>query len=394
MKWMWQTAAYIFAISVVAAATAQSRPAGGSRDAAWTMFRGDAANTGVARADLPEKLRLRWKFDTLEARTATSSPTSSTSKPVAEPIESTAAIVDGVVYFGSDDSHVYALALSDGKEKWRFKARESVRSSPSIVENTLFVGDDAGSVYALDVSDGRKRWEFQTQDEIIASPVPFEDKLLIASYDGALYAIAQSDGKQIWKYATEDKLHATPAAAEGHALIAGCDGKLHVVKLSDGSGVRKINIGGPSGSAAAIAGEVAYLATQSNQVLALNWKSGEVVWLFEDPDRQFPFLSSAAIGERSIFVGGRDKRFRAIDRQTGKTVWTYVTKRKMDVSAVLVGRRIFGADENGDIFALDAETGDERWKYETGSGFVASPAVGEKCLVIGSLDGVIYCFGA
>src|SRR6516164_7396373 len=69
----------------------------------WPIFRGNALQTGVTAEKLPAKLDILWKFDTKDA------------------VESTAAIVDGVVYVGSFDEHLYAIDLASGKEKWKLK---------------------------------------------------------------------------------------------------------------------------------------------------------------------------------------------------------------------------------------------------------------------------------
>lgn len=393
--WKRSAALVCLAVAVAGTASGADQPAASApaRDAEWSSFRGDAANTGVARSALPEKLRLRWKFDTLAARTAASSPTSAASRPVAEPIESTAAIVGGVVYFGCDDAFVYALDLAAGTERWRFKARGGVRSSPAIRDATVYFGDDEGWMYAVGAGDGKRRWEFQTGGEIISSPKLHDDKLLFGSYDGHLYCLNPADGSLRWKYETEDKLHATVAVVDGHVLIAGCDGKLHVVALRDGASVRSPSVGAPTGASPAVAGSHVFVATQGSQVIAIDWTTGEAAWVFEDGDRQFPFLSSPAVGEKHVVVGGRDRRLRALDRSTGRIEWTYVARRKIDASPVIVGERVFCADDNGELAAVSLKSGEVLWKYESGSAFVASPAVGEGCLVIGSADGVLYCFG-
>ena len=49
-------------------------------------------------------------------------------------VTTTAAVVDGVVYFGSADGHVYALEAADGKERWRFWASGPILSSPTVDE--------------------------------------------------------------------------------------------------------------------------------------------------------------------------------------------------------------------------------------------------------------------
>ena len=77
----------------------------GSGQRNWSSFRGDMQLTGVARGDLPERLAVRWRYEAPEA------------------ITSSAAIVDGVVYVGCDDEHLYAIDLEEGSVKWRYHSR-------------------------------------------------------------------------------------------------------------------------------------------------------------------------------------------------------------------------------------------------------------------------------
>ena len=58
----------------------------------WPLYRGDSLSSGVAAGSLPENLSPLWEF-TVDGGA----------------FESTAAIVDGVVYIGSTDRRVYAL---------------------------------------------------------------------------------------------------------------------------------------------------------------------------------------------------------------------------------------------------------------------------------------------
>ena len=84
----------------------------GASASAWPSFRGDAQLTGVAQSPLPDRLAVRWKYEASEA------------------ISSTAAIVDGVVFVGCLDDHLYALSLADGSLKWKYHAKGAVSSSP------------------------------------------------------------------------------------------------------------------------------------------------------------------------------------------------------------------------------------------------------------------------
>src|SRR4051812_13602750 len=70
----------------------------------WPIFRGNPLQTGISKDTLPDQLEILWKFETGDA------------------VESTAAIVDGIVYIASLDQHLYALDLKDGKLLWKYKA--------------------------------------------------------------------------------------------------------------------------------------------------------------------------------------------------------------------------------------------------------------------------------
>jgi len=139
---------------------------------------------------------------------------------------------------------------------------------------------------------------------------------------------------------------------------------------------------------------MAFVGTYGNHVLGIDWKKGEVVWKFEDPDRPFPFLSSAAVLRDTMVIGGRDKRVRAFDAATGKPKWQFAANGKVDSSPVIVGERVFVGSSDGNVYGLRLRDGELSWKYEAGGAFSASPAIADGRLVIGTEDGTLYCFGA
>lgn len=362
-------AGFALSLAVVRSSVAQSA-------ADWPMFRGDPQLTGVARSPLPDKPALLWTFET------------------PEPIESTAAIVEDTVYVGSDDGKLYALDLATGKQKWAYATDEvAFRSSPTVADGRVFAGDEDGVMHALDAKTGKQIWSFETDAEIISSVQVVDGKAVFGSYDGHLYALAVDDGKLAWKVQAEDRIHGTPCVLNGFAIITGCDGVLRRVRITDGEQVETIPIDSYTGASAAAHGDRVYFGTFDNQVLGVDLKAQKILWRYEDKDHEFPFLSSAAIGDDLIYIGGRDKFLHALEPDTGKARWTFRTKGRIDGSPVLVGSRVFVGSGDGNLYALDAATGKQLWVYEIGEAVYASPAVGRGRLVIGAEDGVVYCFG-
>jgi outer membrane protein assembly factor BamB len=45
------------------------------------------------------------------------------------------------------------------------------------------------------------------------------------------------------------------------------------------------------------------------------------------------------------------------------------------------------------LYVLDLETGEKYWEFNAGAPLTASPAIASGRLVIGSQDGILFCFG-
>jgi outer membrane protein assembly factor BamB len=77
---------------------------------------------------------------------------------------------------------------------------------------------------------------------------------------------------------------------------------------------------------------------------------------------------------------------------TGKEVWSFTTRGRVESSALLAGGRVFVGSNDGVLYELDLATGRKVWEFTAGAPLSASPAAAAGALVIGSQDGVLYCF--
>jgi outer membrane protein assembly factor BamB len=222
-----------------------------------------------------------------------------------------------------------------------------------------------------------------------------DGKVLIGSYDGSLYAFDAATGKTAWQVQTKAQVHATPAVANGLAFISGCDGILRAITIATGKQAYEVVIGSYTGASPAIEGDVAYFGTFDNQVMAASLPRRRILWRYEHPQRKFPFYATAAVANGLVYAGGRDKIMHALDTKTGKEIWAFTTKARIDSSPVVTpdGRVFFGSND-GNLYAVDGKTGKETWKFTAGAPISASPAMVGNRIVIGSQDGRIYCLGS
>jgi len=140
-------------------------------------------------------------------------------------------------------------------------------------------------------------------------------------------------------------------------------------------------------------GDRAYFGTFDYEVLALDLREEKVVWRYSDPDRQFPYYASAALSGGLMIVGGRDKMVRAFDTSTGKLLWSFATRARVDSSPAVAGSHVYVGSNDGRFYMLDLKTGKKQWEFNAGAPLTASPGIAGGRVVIGSRDGVLYCFG-
>jgi outer membrane protein assembly factor BamB len=342
----------------------------------WRQFRGTASLTGISASTPPATPKLLWSYD------------------VGGPIASSAAIAGGVVYVGGGDGDLVALDLASGKLRWKYATGNLIgESSPAVAGEAVYIGDLGGIVHAVGIRDGKPLWTFKTGGEIKASPVVADGVVLIGSYDTRLYAIDARTGKLRWDVATKGMVHATAGVRDGMTFVTGCDAMFRAIRIADGREVFQIETGAYTAASPLLDGDRAYVGTFNAEVLALDLARRAVVWRYSQADSEFPYYSSAALEGNRLILGGRDKLVHAIDAASGKRLWTFAARARVDSSPVVAGGRVYVGSGDGRLYVLDSASGKRLWEFDTGAGISASPALAAGRIAIGAEDGRLYVFG-
>ena len=279
--------------------------------AEWPLFRGNAHQTGVSANSLPKELEIRWTFKTKDG------------------MESTAALVGNTVYVGSNDEHLYALDLDTGKEKWKYKAAP-FKAPVSVWKGLVYVGDSDGIFHCVDAATGKPKWTFKTDSDISSGANFTQDKVLFGSGDENLYCLSLA-GKEQWRFKVPGgPVLGSPVIVGNRTFAAGCDSSLHVIDTASGKEVgNPVNLGGQVGATAAVLGDSIFVCTMSDEVLAIDWKKGEILWRFMPMKNRQGFASAPAATDKLIIAGSKDKRVYALDRQNGQQVWSFLDRKSV-----------------------------------------------------------------
>jgi outer membrane protein assembly factor BamB len=362
--------AFVLLVLVVSAGRAQDTPAQN-----WSQFRGNHQLTGVSLSDVPTSLKQLWTYE------------------AGDSIESSAAIVGGTVFVGSQKGELVALNLENGNVYWKYSTGSPIgESSPAYSGGVVYIGDLGGTLHAVNATDGKGLWTAKTGSEIKSSPVVYGDRVLIGSYDENLYCVSARNGSVIWKFKTNGPVHSTPGIASGLAFIAGCDEVFRAIRISDGKEVFNVTSGAYTGASPALRSGMAYYGTFDNEVLGVSLGQKNIVWRYEHPQRKFPYYSSVAVTATRVVVGGRDKMVHGLTLN-GKMAWTFATRARVESSPAIAGGRVFIGSNDGRFYVLALTNGAKLWEFNAGAPLSASPAIANGRIIIGSQDGRLYCFG-
>lgn len=93
------------------------------------------------------------------------------------------------MYVGSWDDNVYSLNASTSSQLWNFTTRRWVESSPAVVDGVVYVGSDDGNLYALDASTGTKLCSFTVGAYVYSYPAVVGDVDYVGSTLDYIFAL-------------------------------------------------------------------------------------------------------------------------------------------------------------------------------------------------------------
>lgn len=146
-------------------------------------------------------------------------------------VTSSPVIAQGIVYFTSVDSTLYALDAKTGWVIWRFRLGKASISTPCINNEQLYVGSIDGVIYCLESGSAREIWRYVTQNQVTASPMVLNDLLLCGSVDGNLYSLDTRTGKLRWRFETKGPITGTPATNKDLIYFGSADNNFYALPL-------------------------------------------------------------------------------------------------------------------------------------------------------------------
>jgi outer membrane protein assembly factor BamB len=342
--------------------------------AAGAMFRGNPQHTGAYDTDtVPLLGELAWSFET------------------GDQIWTSPAIADGMVYFSSTDSYLYALDGQSGQLVWKF-AGGGPWSSPAVVDGVIYFGFSS-YLHALDSQTGRILWKFKTEGYWTdSSPVVAGDVVYFGS-GPYLYALDRRTGQELWSFQTEGAtIDASPTVADGLVYFGSSSDYFYALDSQTGALKWRLEAKYPSWAnwttAAVVDGTVYVSAGMDDKSLyVLDSQTGVAKWEF---NALSGINASPAVAGDVVYVGSMDHYLYALDSQDGAVKWKFKTGGSIESSPLVVNGVVYVGSYDGYLYAVDGQTGQEKWRLKTGAAVISSPVVANGLVYVGSEDGTFY----
>lgn len=270
------------------------------------------------------------------------------------------------------------LAVANAQSvKWTFEAAGIAKGAPALSADgsTLFVGSDI--LYAVDSSSGVQKWACNSAQSPY-SPILSADgsTVFAASTETGLSAVDATTGVQKWASLT--KAYGKPAlSADGNTLFIANYGKeLFAVDSKSGATKWSFDVDSTILSSPVISADdsTVFFGAGRGEVYGVDTSSGTQKWVYEIGN--YTYASPALSPDGStLYIGSGYGKFQAFDPSTGALKWNFETstKKERDSSGGFEikgkpaftpdGSTVFVGTFNDHLFALDALTGEQKWKH-------------------------------
>ncbi|UCE39396.1 MAG: PQQ-binding-like beta-propeller repeat protein [Thermoplasmata archaeon] len=377
------------------------------------MFRGDLYRSGVYESKVPNNNTLLWSFDTGIYR-----------------VQSSPVVVDGRIFFGSDDNNVYCLDALTGDEIWNFSTEGAVGSTPAVVDGVVYVGSADRNLYAIDAVSKEKLWNYtyaSSPAQITSSPAVVNNMIFFASDDNNFYAlnISKASTPELeWVFPTGNgfppsEYQSSPAVLWPYVYFGSIDGNLYCVWANNGTQkwAFEMEDGLEIYTTPTIYNGSIYIGGADYKIngalYCLDAQTGEEKWRFLPPGegRFSEVYSSAAVHDDIVFIhawhktpGPEEERGTVFairgdlngdgNITNNEIKWSFITwDDEGGSSPTVADGKVLVGSTNKKLYCIDEYTGEELWNLTTGGQIVASPTVAYGIVYITSEDGTLYAIG-
>ncbi|MFZ3059459.1 MAG: PQQ-binding-like beta-propeller repeat protein [Candidatus Methanoperedens sp.] len=212
-------------------------------------------------------------------------------------------VINNLAYAGSKDGSFYAFDVQSGEPSWQILTGKVIESSPALGDGILVFGTNGGVIIAIDSVTRKEKWRYDTgTSDIISSPLIADGSVFVGSNDGNIFALATDKGTLKWKYSTGSNVQSSPSYKERTIFVGSRDSNLYAIDARTGNLKWKTQTAGYVDSSPAISNDVVYFGSRNNFLYALDANTGKLLWRNSTGQNDKDYITSPAISGNMLYA--------------------------------------------------------------------------------------------
>lgn len=234
---------------------------------------------------------------------------------------------------------------------------------PALDGLTLYAADANGRVVSMDRDTGQVNWQVKLKEPLSGAVGAGGGRVMLGTLSGAVITLDENDGSELWRAQVSSEVLAPPQTN----------------------------------------GDIVVVQSQDDKLVALDIGTGEQRWVYES---SLPVLtvrghSTPVVSLYRVYAGLASGRVVALDATNGVPFWEQRVaqpqgrselERMVDIDGQLLleDQTLYVATYQGNLTAIDAESGNIRWQRPASSH--AGPGAGFGSIYLSKADGSVEAF--
>ncbi|BDC98738.1 PQQ-binding-like beta-propeller repeat protein [Persicobacter psychrovividus] len=325
------------------------------------------------------------------------------------------------VLIGDRSGHLFCYDLK-GALKWKQQLDQGIVGEISVDQGDAYIPGTTDKLYKINLSTGEIVWTFTSISQLehaaqfFSQPLLLGDKLVVGTAAAQVFLLDRKTGERLHETKVDDWVRAKPQVFEEDVFVVDYAGKMYRFDLTN-SGLNlkwKKQVSTHPITADLVAGKkYIYTANQQWVLQAISPETGNTVWKkgivegqwedgeFHMADWAGGLLGSPVVADGIAYIGGPDGFVNAVNVQTGKEIWKFEVGSTISIAPMVADGKVFfgylgantehyGYNHPGEVFALNAKTGDVVWRNKEYARVWVAPAYKNGKLFFGNTDGDFF----
>ena len=270
------------------------------------------------------------------------------------------AVSNGNVFtYSNNDDSLYCFNVTTGARKWKVGLGSGSYggSSPLVLNGKVYIGSADGHLYVRNENDGSASWNFAIGASsgngygVDSGPSVVGDRVFFGGGDSKFYAVNITSHALVWSYALA--FYGYPSASVIGNVVYTADGSYASSSCANCK-IYAFDIDGFADGNDGWSGEALTGGT-----------NGDIIWNYTISSGT---TSSPTYYKGYIFIGSMGNTIYALNSTTGALKWSYTTGGSVMSSASISDDVVYIASKDHKLYAFDYDgfgDGNDGWKGET-----------------------------